>query len=700
MLLCTGLWYQYESRVMQRAQVQQYALGLQYSIRPILANRNQQILNAQLNHLRFASVLPVTAIALYNADGRVLGETDNADLLHQFSTSLPLQGFQLHQLGQSILAVQPLAESVLDSSIENNLASSDVNEYYMLILIEPESSYSVWLLPLLITALIGCGALLVIQGTIQRSNQQLQTDVSLIAHKLSQLKQGQLNSRLDDELVSELMPIKQVLNELSTQLTVVDQQNAESSAQWRNQIQLAEQKQQQAVVRAGKLQDLIAQQVLQLQHLEQFLSQPLDLTMPMVTRAMHNFVAINKLQLCQTSDEQEFILLTDVLAQHLPEFYSLLGENRIRLDVIEGADIARQQLMLAKPILAIILNSLLQIGAQFNGVTELTIALALQKKAGGNHLVIKLSGTGDGMSDLTLQYLTSDADVRYWQQMPVKLLKLAVAKMNAELEVQSLQGLGSSIAISIPVNDTETATTVFPKSLLVFDQQTATLSERKSVLSGLVKNVVLSSDLQDLKLKAQHTHFDSVLIFLPEPEQLSDWLDVTTSFGRSRLICHASPATAAVWREALRVEVCDRCFYLARLYEGQLKRQNIKLLVVDDNQTNLAFTQILLRDQPVDLVTASCGAEALSLCKEQQFELVLLDIQLPDLHGTVVAKQMRQLDGYQQIPILAFTAHALVDEVDSFIAAGMNDVIFKPLDAAKLQQIVHWCSLAKQHNSG
>lgn len=185
---------------------------------------------------------------------------------------------------------------------------------------------------------------------------------------------------------------------------------------------------------------------------------------------------------------------------------------------------------------------------------------------------------------------------------------------------------------------------------------------------------------------------------LPQPEQLSLWLEMMPSLKRSPLLCYAAPDNAAVWREALNFPVTSAPFMLAQFYSNTVAAENIRLLVVDDNQTNLAFIQILLKDHPVQLSTASCGEEALSLCQQQQFELILLDIQLPDLHGTEVAARIRAQAGYATLPILAFTAHALSEEVESFLAAGMNDVIFKPLDAAKLQQILRWCSRVKHNN--
>ena len=121
---------------------------------------------------------------------------------------------------------------------------------------------------------------------------------------------------------------------------------------------------------------------------------------------------------------------------------------------------------------------------------------------------------------------------------------------------------------------------------------------------------------------------------------------------------------------------------------------------VDDNNTNLAFIQVLLKEQPIQLYTASCGSDAIKLCQQQHFDVILLDIQLPDIAGTEVARQLRQLERYQDTPILAFTAHALEEEVNAFIRAGMNDVIFKPLEPSKLELIMRWCSLGKADNVG
>lgn len=112
------------------------------------------------------------------------------------------------------------------------------------------------------------------------------------------------------------------------------------------------------------------------------------------------------------------------------------------------------------------------------------------------------------------------------------------------------------------------------------------------------------------------------------------------------------------------------------------------LLVVDDNETNQAFIRVLLQQKSVNLQAAFTGNEVLKLCQQQQFDMILLDIRLPDVSGTEVARQLRQLSGYRHTPILAFTAHALPAEIAEFKQAGMDDILLKPLDPCKFETLL------------
>ena len=165
-------------------------------------------------------------------------------------------------------------------------------------------------------------------------------------------------------------------------------------------------------------------------------------------------------------------------------------------------------------------------------------------------------------------------------------------------------------------------------------------------------------------------------------------------------MCYASANSRLRWQQLLHLPVSAVPFCLQQLTQSVPQGALLpKLLVVDDNTTNLAFVRVLLQQQALQLQTASTGAEALQLCAQQRFDLILLDIQLPDIAGTEVARQLRQLAEYQHTPILAFTAHALDEEIEQFLQAGMNDVIIKPLGADNLQQIMRWCQSARKTDS-
>jgi CheY-like chemotaxis protein len=121
--------------------------------------------------------------------------------------------------------------------------------------------------------------------------------------------------------------------------------------------------------------------------------------------------------------------------------------------------------------------------------------------------------------------------------------------------------------------------------------------------------------------------------------------------------------------------------------------RRFSLLIVDDNETNQAFLQAVLALYPFTLAAEYTGQAALERCSQQQFDLILMDIQLPDMSGIEVTQQLRKRPEFQKTTILAFTAHALPEEIERFKQAGMNDVVIKPLDSKKVTTLLRWCQL-------
>ncbi len=116
-----------------------------------------------------------------------------------------------------------------------------------------------------------------------------------------------------------------------------------------------------------------------------------------------------------------------------------------------------------------------------------------------------------------------------------------------------------------------------------------------------------------------------------------------------------------------------------------------RILLVDDELVNLAVTQFLLEDSGLLVAVAKNGAQAVRMAKEFAYALILMDIHMPTLDGLEATRQIRQLPGYAQTPILALTANAFAEDKARCFAAGMTDFIVKPIDPDRLfASLLHW----------
>lgn len=110
------------------------------------------------------------------------------------------------------------------------------------------------------------------------------------------------------------------------------------------------------------------------------------------------------------------------------------------------------------------------------------------------------------------------------------------------------------------------------------------------------------------------------------------------------------------------------------------------VLLVEDNLVNQMVAKQLLAAMGINVVIAENGQEAIEFVKKQHFDLVLMDIQMPVMDGLTATKQIRAMNGYEQLPIIAMTAHAREEDRQNSFQAGMNMHIAKPVTAKILKQ--------------
>ena len=118
----------------------------------------------------------------------------------------------------------------------------------------------------------------------------------------------------------------------------------------------------------------------------------------------------------------------------------------------------------------------------------------------------------------------------------------------------------------------------------------------------------------------------------------------------------------------------------------------IRVLAVDDNAANLKLIVTLLEDMGVAVDAAGGGEEALHKAQAQAYDLILMDIQMPTMDGLSATRQIRKIEiKPQRVPIVALTAHALADEREAMLMAGMDDYLAKPIDEDQLHKtLLKW----------
>jgi len=123
----------------------------------------------------------------------------------------------------------------------------------------------------------------------------------------------------------------------------------------------------------------------------------------------------------------------------------------------------------------------------------------------------------------------------------------------------------------------------------------------------------------------------------------------------------------------------------------------LEVLMVDDHAVNRFLATTLIRQLGHRVTCASSGAQALRLHDERAFDLLLLDIQMPEMSGLEVAQRVRERERTSggHCPIVALTAHAMPADRARSLAAGMDDHLAKPIDRERLSAILQLLSRAQ-----
>jgi two-component system sensor histidine kinase/response regulator len=177
---------------------------------------------------------------------------------------------------------------------------------------------------------------------------------------------------------------------------------------------------------------------------------------------------------------------------------------------------------------------------------------------------------------------------------------------------------------------------------------------------------------EEVMKRAEEIGFENALIKPVTPSMLFD--SVVQALSSDQESECAIPATKAAARD------------LKRLHGA-------RVLLVEDNELNREVAVGLLEDAHLSISQAENGRVAIQMIEENDYDLVLMDMQMPVLDGVAATVRIRSNPRFRSLPIIAMTANAMASDREECLRAGMNDHLAKPIDPDKLfDSLLRWIS--------
>ena len=126
-----------------------------------------------------------------------------------------------------------------------------------------------------------------------------------------------------------------------------------------------------------------------------------------------------------------------------------------------------------------------------------------------------------------------------------------------------------------------------------------------------------------------------------------------------------------------------------------------RVLVVEDNENNMKLLCLILEKHGYEPIQAFTGEEGVEKAIQEIPDIILMDIQLPDITGMEAVKRIRMMDSMQEIPIIAITSYAMSGDREKILGIGCNGYFEKPIDPMTIiEDIEKIVELRNNENTG
>ncbi|OEF91711.1 two-component sensor histidine kinase BarA [Vibrio splendidus] len=378
-----------------------------------------------------------------------------------------------------------------------------------------------------------------------------------------------------------------------------------------------------------------------------------------------------------------------------------------------------------------ILTNLVGNSIKFTERGNIDISVELRSQSEDNiELQFMVRDTGIGISErqqaqLFQAFSQADASIsrRYGGTgLGLVITQKLVSQMGGEISLTSRLHQGSTFWFTLRLSTTDMPMTELietqclqDKQLLLIEpnMQAASITQQILTQEGLV--VTYRSVMPD-----ETTSYDYVLLNLAANQEyqfdtVSGWAIGAKKIAQNVII--GTPSTELALGEQLMKEVDVQCItkplsrkkLLQTLVSNQAptliapaiethseEKLPLTVLAVDDNPANLKLITALLKERVETVISCTSGQQAIDKATETPFDIIFMDIQMPQMDGVTACQNIKKLANNANTPVIAVTAHAMIGERDRLLEAGMDDYLTKPIEEHVLQQVlIHWSSTSE-----
>lgn len=363
-----------------------------------------------------------------------------------------------------------------------------------------------------------------------------------------------------------------------------------------------------------------------------------------------------------------------------------------------------------KQVLSNLFNNALKFTAPQGRIT-IDVKLLKRNTSGTCNIGFSVKDTGKGISKSELSYITrpfvsgDHADNRLG--VGLSLSHGLINLMGGELKITSEEGKGSYFSFSFTLDGSS------DQAMRMINAHTAKvvlLDEKRLDDANHLTNYLRSFGISVTKTHLiDETLFDTVdLVYFIASQEKSDWilsLSMLKRTCKTILLLNQNEQLLARTMHVIDVGLVKPILPTTLLthlidvlnLEKQTEavvphlQRGINALVVEDNLINQRLIKLLLKEYGLNVVTASDGEEGVEACRNQKFDIVFMDIDMPVKDGILATQEIKAQDGMGRagkMPIIALTALAMEGDREYILNKGLDDYLSKPLTREKLEYIL------------